>query len=435
MECGHTQDTSRLEARNRWRRLKNTVAFAAAIKSSLAHDLLEDKLHVDPVKGNDSVATGAAAQASMPVKAKGRKGMEGLVVQQDRGYMSCFQDFYVACLKLPVVHFFIGVFLAPVALASIFTPLYLSDAKGLKLVESQEAGSSCDSSKIWSCLNVFLYSLSLSTTFGGSPISAISPFCLLVANLHTLMAQFLFVFLSGAVFARMSQPAHPIRCSKKAIIKNNDFGTSDDEDGRSKVFVIRLVLTGPPPCELVDAKIRLTFRIYVRLPSGSMFCSTQDLDLVRSEVAYLRYGLTVRHVINSKSPISGHTLDTLAQGDASFSLTIMGVERSSMQPIFHVEDYFICDGDVIWDGEYLDFVGVNDKGLRVLDHSKIDMLKPFKVAGVVTQAIARMEGEVARHKAEADLKEEKNHEPLSESDWKTSGVRIRKLWKTISGSK
>lgn len=51
-----------------------------------------------------------------------------------------------------------------------------------------------------------------------------------------------------------------------------------------RVFAVRLVLTGPAPCELVDAKICLTFRIFVKLPSGSMFCSSQDLQLVRPEV-------------------------------------------------------------------------------------------------------------------------------------------------------
>lgn len=51
-----------------------------------------------------------------------------------------------------------------------------------------------------------------------------------------------------------------------------------------RVFAVRLVLTGPAPCELVDAKICLTFRIFVQLPSGSMFCSTQNLELVRPEV-------------------------------------------------------------------------------------------------------------------------------------------------------
>lgn len=44
---------------------------------------------------------------------------------------------------------------------------------------------------------MYVFRLSLSTTFGGSPVAALSPFCLLVANVNTLMAQFLFVFLSG----------------------------------------------------------------------------------------------------------------------------------------------------------------------------------------------------------------------------------------------
>ena len=47
-------------------------------------------------------------------------------------------------------------------------------------------------------LTAICFRLSLSTTFGGSPVAAMSPFCLMVANMNTLMAQFLFVFLSGA---------------------------------------------------------------------------------------------------------------------------------------------------------------------------------------------------------------------------------------------
>jgi hypothetical protein len=45
---------------------------------------------------------------------------------------------------------------------------------------------------------IFIFSLSLSTTFGGTRVEARSPYTLLVANLNTLMAQLIFVFLSGA---------------------------------------------------------------------------------------------------------------------------------------------------------------------------------------------------------------------------------------------
>ncbi len=39
----------------------------------------------------------------------------------------------------------------------------------------------------------------------------------------------------------------------------------------------------------------------------------------------------------------------------------------------------MSDGDVVWDGDYLDFIHINRDGHRVLDHSKIDLLKTFKV--------------------------------------------------------
>lgn len=45
----------------------------------------------------------------------------------------------------------------------------------------------------------------------------------------------------------------------------------------------------------------------------------------------------VRHIIDKKSPVYGHTMDSLYKGDASFSLTVMGMERTSMQPVFHLE--------------------------------------------------------------------------------------------------
>lgn len=397
LDANGTQSSNSVtDAQRRWRRLKNTVTVVNRMTSSKSsnYDLLEEEAVEGIQKGSlyakgDAGSMGAAAFEGVRITArsrrKGRKGMEGLLVRQDKGFITFIQDIYVTCLKLPITHFLIGVFLVPLALGLLFTPLYLLDINGLSfdgVMDENLNDSPMASTKrrCFALLNVFLYALSLSTTFGGSPVAAVSPFCLLVANMNTLMAQFLFVFLSGAVFARMSQPSQPIRCAKKAIIKTDDVTINPGEysEEKIKVFAVRLVLGGPTPCELVDAKICLTFRIFVTLSNGSTFCSTQDLDIVRSEVSYLRYGLMVRHVIDKKSPVYGHTLESLDEGDASFSLTIMGMERSSMQSIFHLEDYFVSDGDVVWDGDYVDFIYINQKGQRMLDHSKIDLLKPKK---------------------------------------------------------
>lgn len=439
-------------ARSRWRRATHSVTFmnrlAASIRSA-ATDLIEDRavdemLH-QQVFEDDAGGVGAAtfegAKTVARFRSRGRKGMEGLLVRQNRGFITFLQDFYVACLKMPIGLFLVGVFCAPLILGLLFTPLYLLDVDGLSfngIVPEDATTNPLVSAKqrFLAFLNVFLYALSLSTTFGGAPVAAESPFCLLVANVNTLLAQFLFVFLSGAVFARMSQPSYPIRCSKKAIIKTDDLlpvlGLEQKE--KYKVFAVRLVLTGPAPCELVDAKICLTFRIFVTLPSGSVFCSTQDLEVVRPEVPYLRYGLMVRHIIDRNSPVYGHTLETLCQGDASFSLTVMGMERTSMQPVFHLEDYFVCDDDVIWEGDYEDFIHINDTGQRVLDHSRIDLLKPLKAAAIVSQAAVRMANLAKEHNEEREetgSRVELKHR-LWRSNWPT--IRKRTLFKSMSTS-
>lgn len=97
------------------------------------------------------------------------------------------------------------------------------------------------------------------------------------------------------------------------------------------------------------------------------------------QAAYLRYGMAVRHIIDPSSPLYGHTLESLMCGDACFALTLIGMERSSMQPVFHLQEYFVYDGDVVWGGDYMDFVSISANGDKVLDHAKVDLLKTFKV--------------------------------------------------------
>ncbi|KAJ7295554.1 hypothetical protein O6H91_14G016400 [Diphasiastrum complanatum] len=445
-------------ARNRWRRLKHTVNFANHMSTyikSAPSDFLEERrfeelLHEQSSQNAADEATREGTNSEPRVRPKGRKGLNGLIVRQEKELISFIQDFYVACLKMPIALFLAGVFLAPIALGLLFTPIYLFDIEGLAFDEvlgDEEVVGAVASAKqsCFAFLNVFLFALSLSTTFSGSPVAALSTYCLLVANVNTLMGQFLFVFLSGAVFARMSQPSHPIRCSKKAIIRSNDFVPTLEENPESfQAFSLRLVLTGPAPCELVDAKIRLTFRILLKLPSGSSFLSTQDLELIRPEVSYLKYGLMVRHIIDKRSPVYGHTMESLLEGDASFSLTVMGLERTSMQPIFHLEDYFVYDGDVVWDGDFADFIEINEKGQRVLDHSKLDVLKSSKGGVASSETSSMVDTKLSKKNIIDDIigSGDTPHSSTKElvvvksslNSWFSIAVQRRMLWKKLSTS-
>ena len=108
---------------------------------------------------------------------------------------------YIYTLRLPLPVFFLIMFSTPFLLSVIFTAFYLLDMDGLVIPEDRDWGSWWDIVYGFAGekhFKVFFFSLSLCTTFGGTGVEARSPYNLLLANLNTLTAQLIFVFLSGA---------------------------------------------------------------------------------------------------------------------------------------------------------------------------------------------------------------------------------------------
>ncbi len=78
-----------------------------------ANDLLEENtnelLRRENSLAGDAGGTGAAefdgAKTGAHSRPKGRKGMEGMLVRQDKRFVTMMQDFYVACLKVLFLFF------------------------------------------------------------------------------------------------------------------------------------------------------------------------------------------------------------------------------------------------------------------------------------------------------------------------------------------
>lgn len=95
-------DQQRILARNRWKRAAHSVKFinhmAANIRTA---STVEEMLHhVRDDAGGVGAATFEGAKTAAQSRPRGRKGMEGLLVRQERDLLACFQDFYVAYLKV-----------------------------------------------------------------------------------------------------------------------------------------------------------------------------------------------------------------------------------------------------------------------------------------------------------------------------------------------
>eukprot|EP00850_Spirogloea_muscicola_P008068 SM000042S15335 [mRNA] locus=s42:470236:475398:+ [translate_table: standard] len=319
---------------------------------------------------------------------RGSTGMNNWFVRQENhGLLARIQDFYAYMLKVPFLQFAAGMFAAPVALSVGFTCLYLLDLQGLALDETaqkyvEDVIQGADSHRDvmlegggltlnwYTLFQILMFSLSLAT--GLQPeVVPLTPYTLVLANMNALIAELVFVFLSGAVFARLSQPAQPVRCSKVVVICPPSGRRRNKEGSANRVLMARYVLAGPQPCELVDVKVDLTIKYNTFTRSGSYFRAQQSLKLVRPEIAYQTHGMLVRHIIDENSPLYRRTQEILKREDAVISLSVVGLERSSMQSVFHVQHYCVNDGDIVWDAEFADMVLINKKHKRVIDHRKL----------------------------------------------------------------
>ena len=129
-------------------------------------------------------------------------------------------------------------------------------------------------------LDMFLFSLSVTTTLGRSPAAPQGTAALLAANLHALLVQVLLVFVTGVVFTRLSRPAMTMSIATRAILGAH----GEEVPTLTTRFFFDKVTDS-----LMDVRFQLTF-FHMHTPT---FHKTMDLHLVRSETPILRIGTQV----------------------------------------------------------------------------------------------------------------------------------------------
>eukprot|EP00124_Ichthyophonus_hoferi_P002565 Ihof_evm4s179 gene=Ihof_evmTU4s179 len=245
-----------------------------------------------------------------------------------------FGDFYIALLNATWSFILIVLITSLIGLSFGFFLMYTRDINGL---EGHHG----------SYIAVFLFSLSQSTLSGSSPITTVSTYNILVANLHGLISQLYFVFLTGILFTRLSLPSAAICASEKLIINfrpkkdktsqhkqdTNAFNNGKNNIGLSTrvpresigeteygSVLARIVITRVPPV-MIDANFFLTFAHPVITHDGLTIMKLEQLPLVRSYAPMWRYSMLIRHIITDDSPLVNYTRERLYEEGVSFYIT------------------------------------------------------------------------------------------------------------------
>lgn len=317
---------------------------------------------------------------------RGKAAIRAVEVRQHDSVLSKLYDVYIYALRLPLYMFVLITFSSPLVLSILFTGFYLLDMEGFHVPDGAEPWwDGVVPGSVEKGVRIFIFSFSLSTTFGGARVEARSPYALLLANLNTLMAQLMFVFFSGAVFHRLSQPVEPVRWSTVALITDDQYAEAESHlpahevHKKYKSFLIRLNLVDPQQLILIECHFELVCQRFLALPGQpTPFISGVSLKLVRPRVPYLKYGLVIRHIIDETSPLYNMDVEALHRQDVSFLATVSALEKSSMQPVFSEMLYAVADGDIVWEHQFDDQIITDISGHLVFDFKALNKLRPLQ---------------------------------------------------------
>jgi inward rectifier potassium channel len=100
----------------------------------------------------------------------------------------------------------------------------------------------------------------------------------------------------------------------------------------------------------------------------------ERMGLLRSENPTFALSWTLFHPIDGQSPLIGQDEDTLAASQMNFVVSVVGFDEASGQ-IVRARDVFAAQ-EVRFGQEYVDFVWIDEQGMRHIDYAKIDETRP-----------------------------------------------------------
>jgi inward rectifier potassium channel len=237
-------------------------------------------------------------------------------------------------------------------LAAVFVALNFAFALIYALGEAPVANAR-------SLADLFFFSVETTSTTGYGDMHPESIYGHVVATAENFIGVLLLATMTGLVFARISRPRARIVFAKYPVVT---------EHNGLPTLMFRLANARSNFISEATAKIWMIGETVSQ--EGRRIVSFQPMRLIKSENPTLALSWTLFHPIGDDSPLSGMDKETLAAREINFVVVVMGFDETSGQTL-HARDVFAAQ-DVRWGHEYVDFIWIDDKGLRHIDYAKID---------------------------------------------------------------
>lgn len=254
------------------------------------------------------------------------------------------RDLYHALLQMPWWAAFLVIAGTYLALNAIFALLYL----WVGGVANAAAGS---------FLDAFFFSVQTMGTIGYGamyPATRAANVLVVAESLTGLVATAL---ATGLVFVRFSLTRGRMVFSRVATISP-----------MNGVPTLTIRLGNDRSNQIFDAQIKVMLLALTVTDEGTRIYRTTDLALMRNHAPALSRSWTVMHAIDASSPLHGQTPESLVRAEAEITVTVSGIDETSMQNVFGRKTYEMRD--VVWGAKLVDVLSEAPNGDLVLDIRK-----------------------------------------------------------------
>lgn len=214
-----------------------------------------------------------------------------------------------------------------------------------------------------SLADLFFFSVETTSTVGYGDMHPQTIYGHVVATAENFTGLLLLAMMTGLVFARFSRPRARIIFAKYPVVTRYNGETT---------LIFRMANARSNFITEATAKLWMLSPTVSR--EGKRMVSFERMRLIKSENPTFALSWTLFHPIDEQSPLFGQDEDSFAESEINFVVSIVGFDEASGQ-IVRARDVFAAQ-DVRFGQEYLDFVWVDEQGLRHIDYAKIDATRP-----------------------------------------------------------
>jgi inward rectifier potassium channel len=213
--------------------------------------------------------------------------------------------------------------------------------------------------------DAYYFSVQTLGTVGYGSVYPVSVGANLIVVAESVTGLLTMALATGLVFSKFARTSSRMVFSRNVVISPVD-----------GVPTLQLRLGNERGNRIIDSHIRIVLARTERTQEGTLLYRLLDLQLIRDRMPVLTRSWTAMHRIVPGSPLFGKTPADLEREEVELSVTLVGIDDTSMQQVHAVYRYM--DGQIVWGARHADILHEESSTRFILDLRKFHDLVPTK---------------------------------------------------------